>query len=262
MEKARIVPDISNVESITKILKQFRLSAMANALEEDLNNPVSMTLPFTERFGKIVMAEYNFRSTNKVRKYVKAANLKMPSADFNNLYGNVNRSMNMEMLMNLACVDWIGARQNVIITGPSGCGKTWISNALAVRACEKYMNVRFHSTGKLLLELRTYEPGEYLQKLRELTKPDLLILDDVGLMTLDLDSCRIFFEIMDSRYKSGSTMFISNLPVASWYGLFANKTYAEAVLSRTLENAYRLEIKGEDLRISRNTQGMEAEEMA
>lgn len=66
---------------------------------------------------------------------------------------------------------------------------------------------------------------------------DLLVIDDFGLMDLNLDKCRDLFEI------------ISQMPVANWYQLFGDNTYADACLSRMTSKAYRLDFPGRDRRV-------------
>ena len=90
--------------------------------------------------------------------------------------------------------------------------------------------------------------GTYLKALDQIAKLDLLILDDIGMMNLDLQSCRIFFEILESRDQNGSVILVSQYPVSSWYPLFENATYADASLSRATGKAYKLDIKGKDFR--------------
>lgn len=77
---------------------------------------------------------------------------------------------------------------------------------------------------------------------------DLLVTDDFGLMDLDLDKCRDFFEVIDSRDSQKSTIIVSQLPVKSWYDLFADNTYADACLDRMIHKAFRLELKGKNMR--------------
>ena len=71
-----------------------------------------------------------------------------------------------------------------------------------------------------------------------------------GLMILDPDMCRDLFEVIDGRDGRRSTIVISQLPVASWFDLFAESTYADACLTRLTDrrNAYRLEMNGKDMR--------------
>ena len=71
-----------------------------------------------------------------------------------------------------------------------------------------------------------------LDYLNKLTKLDLLVIDDFGLMDLDLDKCRDFFEVLDTRDGRKSTVVISQFPVSTWFDMFADNTYADACLTR------------------------------
>ena len=79
---------------------------------------------------------------------------------------------------------------------------------------------------------------------------DLLVIDDFGLMELDMDKCRDLFEIIETRDSKKPTMIVSQLPVAKWWDLFKDNTYADACLSRMTAKAYRLECNGRDMRKS------------
>ena len=70
-------------------------------------------------------------------------------------------------------------------------------------------------------------------------------------MNLDVEKCRHLFEILDSRESRKSTVIVSQIPVKEWYDLFKDCTYADACLDRVLCKAYRLEFKGESLRIKK-----------
>lgn len=67
-------------------------------------------------------------------------------------------------------------------------------------------------------------------------------------MQLDLNKCRNLFEVLESREPLKSTMVISQFPVKSWYDLFQDHTYADACLTRLLNNSYRLEMNGKNKR--------------
>jgi DNA replication protein DnaC len=240
---------VNTINDVPEALRTMHLSAMAAALQEDMNDPNSSLKSFDERIMAIVSNEVSYRKNRKYNRKLKDSNIKMKDADLNDLDTTAKRTMDMNVLNQLKTCEWIKDKLNLIITGPCGSGKTWIGCALGVRACQMFMNVRYYSTDLLITKLKTYEPSVYLDKLTELSELDLLILDDVGLQSFDLASCRIFFEVLDSRYKNGSTMFISQFPVSAWHDLFADKTYANGILSRNLEHACRLEIQSEDLRL-------------
>ena len=77
---------------------------------------------------------------------------------------------------------------------------------------------------------------------------DLLVIDDFGLMDLDIDKCRALFEIVETRDSRKATIIVSQLPVAKWWDMFSDDTYADACLSRMTHKAYRLECNGRDMR--------------
>ena len=80
----------------------------------------------------------------------------------------------------------------------------------------------------------------------------LLVIDDFGLMDLNMDKCRDLFEIIESRDSRKATIIISQVPVAKWYQLFGDNTYADACLSRITSKAYRLEFPGRDRRVNQS----------
>lgn len=92
--------------------------------------------------------------------------------------------------------------------------------------------------------------GNYYDYMSKISGHDLLIIDDFGLMELDIDKCRDLFEIIETRDYRKSTMIVSQLPVIKWWDLFKDNTYADAGLSRMTSKAYRLECNGRDMRKS------------
>ena len=90
--------------------------------------------------------------------------------------------------------------------------------------------------------------GNYLEYINNMARLDLLVIDDFSLMDLDLDKCRAFFEVIDSRDNLKSTIIVSQLPVKSWYDLFVDNTYADACLDRIIHKAFRLELNGKNMR--------------
>ena len=79
---------------------------------------------------------------------------------------------------------------------------------------------------------------------------DLLVIDDFGLMDLNMDKCLALFEIIETRDSYKPTVIISQLPVLKWWDLFKDNTYADACLSRMTKQALRLECNGRDMRSS------------
>lgn len=120
-----------------------------------------------------------------------------------------------------------------MITGQTGSGKSYMANALAISAFRQFKTVKYCKASQLIDELnRTEALDTYREALAYLVSFDLLLIDDFGLMQLNLNKCRNLFEVLESRDPGRSTMVVSQFPVKAWYDLFQEHTYADACLNR------------------------------
>lgn len=150
----------------------------------------------------------------------------------------------------LAKGDWIDEPNNLLITGGAGAGKTHVACALCVTALHQMRTVKYIRANYLLQEsAHAHSEDNYYEYSNKMAGYDLLVIDDFGLMDLNLDKCRDLFEIIEARDCRKSTVIISQMPVANWYQLFGDNTYADACLSRMTSKAYRLDFPGRDRRV-------------
>ena len=127
--------------------------------------------------------------------------------------------------------------------------KRRINYALCICALRRFKTVKYIKASQLINELAKAEKFDNYQELvNEYAGYDLLAVDDFGLMNLDINQCRNLFEVFDSRDPYKSILVISQFPVSSWYDMFQEHTYAEACLARLLNDAYRLEMNGKNMR--------------
>ena len=230
-------------------LKNMKLSGMAEELENILKDPNSDLIPFKEKLEKIIDNEWNLRYSKKLNRFIKKATLKYPSADIDKSIYEKERGLNTRVIEELAKCEWISQGKNLIITGKSGSGKSYLANALCICALKRFMTVKYTRASQLVNEMAKREKLDNLQEfIYEMSSYELLVIDDFGLMNLDVNKCRNLFEVLDSRDPHKSTMIISQFPVSSWYEIFQDHTYAEACLGRILDNSYRLEMNGRSMR--------------
>jgi len=230
-------------------LKSMHFSGMAQALEELFSDPNSDLLPFREKVCRLVDAEWELRYTKKLNRLIKKAALKYPAADLDDTIYDPERQLDSRVIEELAKSEWIGQGRNLMITGQTGSGKSYLANALCISALRQFRTVRYIRASHLINDLvRADSLGTYQDVLTQLASYDLLAIDDFGLMELDLNKCRNLFEVIESRDPGKSTMVISQFPVKSWYDLFQEHTYADACLTRLLNNSYRLEMNGKNMR--------------
>ncbi|CAM5779140.1 IS21-like element helper ATPase IstB [Brevibacillus borstelensis] len=85
--------------------------------------------------------------------------------------------------------------------------------------------------------------------MRALTKPDLLIIDEIGYRKMDETAAHFFFQIVSERYEKGSLILTSNKSYGAWGEIFGDTILATAILDRLLHHSSTINIKGESYRI-------------
>jgi DNA replication protein DnaC len=244
-EKPHFFKENKMIQQTQQHLRELYLSAMEKAYVQQLELPASATLSFDERLAILVQAEVESRRNKKLARLLKYANLRDKGACLEDLDLSKSRNIDKSLIANLADCRWIRKGHNVLITGACGTGKTFLVSAFGNAACRQGYSVRFFRLPRLLVDMQIGRgDGSWEKILRDLKKPDILILDDFGLAPLEPLQCRDFLEVVEDRYSSASIIISSQLPVSSWHGLFADVTIGEAVLDRLLQNAYRFELKG------------------
>lgn len=235
-------------------LYKLRMSGMAEALERQLLDPNTGLESFEDRLSDIVYFEWTQRETKKFNRLLKQSTLKYPAADLDQSIYEPERQLNTRVIELLAKCDWIDEPNNLLMTGGAGAGKTHIACALCIAAMHQMKSAKYIRANYLLQEAEhARAENAYYEYSNKMASYDLLVIDDFGLMDLDMDKCRDLFEIIESRDCRKATVIISQIPVAKWYQLFEDNTYADACLSRMTSKAYRLEFPGRDLRLTNAT---------
>ena len=230
-------------------LFKLKLSHMAEELEHQFLDPNADLEDFRTRVTRLINYEWEQRQNTKFNRLLKKATLKYPDADLDDAIYEADRMLDTHAIELLQKCSWIDEHRNLLITGSAGAGKTHIANALCISALHQLRDVRYVRASTLLQESeKARQSGESYDYTNRMASYDLLVIDDFGLMDLDLDKCRDLFEIVEARDCRKSTMIVSQLPVASWWDLFKDSTYADACLSRMTSRAYRLECNGRDMR--------------
>jgi len=221
---------------------------MAKALQQQLSDPDIKSLSFEDRLGLLVDAEETERESRKFKGRLKAARMK-ESACAENVDLRHPRGLDKALLKQLAAAQWIGEHRNVLIVGPTGVGKTYLACSLIHSACRRGFRALYSRSPRLFQDLSIARAdGSYRSLLKRLSRFDLLVLDDFGLVLLPEDTSRDLLELVDDRTGTASTIITSQLPVDHWHETISNPTIADAILDRVVHNSYRLILKGESLR--------------
>jgi DNA replication protein DnaC len=143
--------------------------------------------------------------------------------------------------------------------GPPGVGKSFLVQALAYEAIKQGFVVLYRSIFDVVRDFLHDEAfGGEERVLAKYLKPDLLIIDDMGMKQLPKRSGEYLFEIIMRRYETRSTMMTSNRPLEDWGKLIGDIPSATAILDRFLHHAEIITITGRSYRL--RNQGRSEEE--
>ena len=167
---------------------------------------------------------------------------------------NFQPALDKGVVLELARLDFVRRHDDLVITGKSGTGKSHILMALARRACEQQLHVRYARCVDLLDDLHAaLADGTYPQRLRAWARPELLVIDDVGLGQVkkresEPTAAHTLFNLIDRRHGKTSTAITSNVALSDWGRYLGDATVAMAILDRLAMAAIRIDIDGPSYR--------------
>jgi DNA replication protein DnaC len=224
-------------------LRALRLFGMLKALQDQAEMKDISDLSFQDRLGLLVDAEVLARGNTQLQSRLKTAKLRL-SACIEDLDIKAGRGLDKANVLALSTCDWLRLHRNILVTGPTGSGKTYVSCAVAQKACREGYTVLYERASKLFHDLALGKAdGQYLKILLNISKKDLLVIDDFALAPLTDEQRRDLLEIVDDRYNRRSTIIISQVPSDHWHDIIGDPTIADAILDRLIHNAHRIQLK-------------------
>jgi DNA replication protein DnaC len=233
---------------MTNTLKQhiqnLHLSGLLSSLELRLQEAEANRLPYAQFLELLLQDEINVRHQRMIARRRKSADFREPRSLENFDFG-FNPSINRAQIYELAACQFVRQHRDVLLVGPPGVGKSHLVQAIGLEVLKAGFVVLYRSIFDLVRELLTQETlaGE-ARLLNKYLKPDLLIIDDMGLKILPSKSGEILLEIIMRRYENRSTMMTSNRPIEEWGKLLSDVPAAGAILDRLLHHAEIIPITG------------------
>lgn len=240
-------------ERLQSALRRLRLSGLTQSLPVRLEEAIANRLTHAEFLELILQDELAVRAERQIQRRTKAAAFRevkvLDQFDF-----SFNPSINKQQIYELATCRFIRQAKDVLWLGPPGVGKSFLVQALGYQAIKSGFVVYYRSVFDVVRDFMQDEAfGGQDNVLAKYLKPDLVVIDDMGMKQLPNKSGEFLFEIIMRRYELKSTMMTSNRPVEDWGKLVGDIPAASAILDRFLHHAEVIEITGKSYRDPKRT---------
>jgi DNA replication protein DnaC len=245
-------------DSLESTLRQLRLSGLMQTLDVRLQEAAGHNLSHAEFLELILQDELVVRDERQIQRRVKAAAFRelKPLDQFE---WSFNPSLPKKQVFDLATCRFVREHRDALFIGPPGTGKSFIVQAVGYQAIKQGFTVLYRSIFDVVRDfLHDEVMGADDKVLARYLKPDLLVVDDMGMKQLPRRSGEVLFEIIMRRYETRSTIMTSNRPLEDWGKLIGDVPSATAILDRFLHHAEVLSFSGKSYRLRKQREASTA----
>jgi DNA replication protein DnaC len=229
-------------------LRRLKLAAVRRLAPEVLLTARTQRWPPEELLRTLLEAELAARDASNARARLRAAGF--PVAKTLDEFAVGESSVPRATFDYLATLEWIRARENLVLVGPAGTGKSHLLIALGHAAVETGFRVRYFAAASLAETLYRGLADNSVGRLIEgLLRADLLIVDDLGFAPLDDTGAQLLFRFVAAAYERRALGVASHWPFESWGRSLPEHATAVALLDRLLHHSVTVVTSGDSYRI-------------
>jgi DNA replication protein DnaC len=235
-------------KEIQALCKRMKLPGVYGSYERITREAREQKITFSEYLIQILRSESESRDEKGILKRIHQA--RFPTIKrFESLVEGRLAIEARDRLPELKKLDFLTNNQNLIMIGNSGSGKTHIAISIGIKACERGYKVLFKTAAGLINELKEAKSQKQLLRFQKTcASVSLMIIDELGYLSFDLEGAELLFEYLALRYEQKSTIITSNLIFSEWIKIFKDQALTMALLDRITQNALILNMNGPSYR--------------
>jgi len=236
-------------EQLRQDLTELHLTQIAATYREVLDEAARKNTSMLEILAGLIACEVTHRRQQALERRILRAKLP-PRKTLEDYNFDFPKRIPKQKILRLFDCEFVSQHRSAILIGRTGTGKTHLLNALAYTACEKGISVRWTRAIDMIHVLTTAQiNGTLEKKLREYTRPELLLLDELGYLPIDKRGADLMFQVVAARYECGSIVLTTNRIFREWGKIFdVDNTLATAMIDRLMHHGEAILIDGKSYR--------------
>jgi DNA replication protein DnaC len=231
--------------------QQLNLAAMSRHIETTIAEAAAKNLSVASTIEWLADLELEERQRRAIERRFKSSRLHaQPSIDAFHFHHHKSRVQAKNRILRLLDLAFLRQGTNVVLIGNPGVGKTFLAKVFGWKACQANQRVLFTTAMDMLNQLLASQVDHSLvRKLKVYTEPTLLLIDELGYLSLDQQTSNLFYQVISTRHsQKRSTIITTNTPFSDWGNILFNTTIATAIADRLVENSEIFLLSGDSLR--------------
>jgi len=237
-------------EKLRSDLAALKLHRIAEIYQEVLDEAARKQSSMLQVLAALVAEEAAVHHNRALQRRIQRAKLP-PRKTLSDYDFTWPKRIPKQTILRLFDCDFVAQHGCAVFISTTGLGKSHLLNALGYTACEKGISVRFTRVVDMINALTTAQLRGMLEKaLREYTRPQLLLLDELGYLPIDKRGADLLFQVVAARYECGSVVVSTNRAFREWGTMFdADNTLATAMIDRLMHHGEAIVLRGESYRM-------------